>query len=815
VSRPLRIDCVGGGPGGLYFALLMKKADPRHQVRVFERNRPDDTFGFGVVFSDQTMVGLAEADTKAFGAITDHLVHWDDIAVYYGGEVITSTGHGFSGMSRHTLLRVLQTQASAAGVELVFEREVQDLETGGDADLIVASDGANSTIRRVLDGRVQTRIDVRPNRFVWLGTSKTFPAFTFYFRRNTHGLWRVHAYQYAPNASTFIVECREETWTSAGLQEASEEDTVRYLEDLFAEELEGHRLIANKSIWRQFPTIQVTPWSTDRVVLIGDAAHTAHFSVGSGTRLAMEDAVALRDALSDALADTGADTASGIRAALATYEASRRPQVESLQRAAQASLQWFEDTERYMRLPPVQFAFTLLTRSLRITHEELRLRDPAFVARLDAFVECEAMRQIGMPATEARNARSRITEAPNSITQSRNSITQSPNHALQSPNRAITQSRNAAPPMFTPFRLRELIIPNRVVVSPMCQYVADDGTVGDWHVVHLGSRAIGGAGLVMAEMTDVSRDARISVGCAGLYQPVHAAAWQRVVDFIHRETPAKVGIQLGHAGRKGATQKLWEGDNEPLEASAQWPIVSASPIPYFPDRSPVPREMTRGDMDDAIEDYVRATQLATKADFDLLEIHMAHGYLLASFISPLTNTRSDEYGGTLANRMRFPLEVFDACRRVWPAERPMSARISAVDWAPGGLEPADAVEVARLLHVRGCDIVDVSAGQTIPDQRPVYGRLFQTPFADRIRHEVGIHTMAVGNISSYMDVNTIIAAGRADLCLLARAHLFDPYWTRHAAYMQNYPLPWPDPYRSVERYQPRFEFRFSGKDERS
>jgi anthraniloyl-CoA monooxygenase len=369
--------------------------------------------------------------------------------------------------------------------------------------------------------------------------------------------------------------------------------------------------------------------------------------------------------------------------------------------------------------------------------------------------------------------------------------------------------------MFTPFRLRDLVIPNRVVVSPMCQYVADDGTVGDWHVVHLGSRAIGGAGLVMAEMTDVSRDARISVGCAGLYQPAHAAAWKRVVDFIHHETPAKVGIQLGHAGRKGATQKLWEGDNEPLEPDAQWPIVSASPIPYFPDRSPVPREMTRADMDDAIADYVQATQLAIKAGFDLLEIHMAHGYLLASFISPLTNTRSDEYGGTLAGRMRFPLEVFDACRRVWPAERPISARISAVDWAPGGLEPADAVEVARLLHVHGCDIVDVSAGQTIPDQRPVYGRLFQTPFADRIRHEVGIHTMAVGNISSYMDVNTIVAAGRADLCLLARAHLFDPYWTRHAAFMQNYPLPWPDPYRSVERYQPRFEFKFSGKDERS
>jgi len=469
--------------------------------------------------------------------------------------------------------------------------------------------------------------------------------------------------------------------------------------------------------------------------------------------MAMEDAVALRDAL----------VGDGLRA----YEAARRPQVESLQRAAQASLQWFEDTERYMNLEPVQFTFSLLTRSLRITHEDLRQRDPAFLARVDDFIANAARKHCGTAGT------------------------------------------NAPPPMFTPFCLRELVIPNRVVVSPMCQYVADDGMVSDWHVVHLGSRAIGGAGLVMAEMTDVSRDARISHGCAGLYRDEHATAWKRVVDFVHRESPAKIGIQLGHAGRKGATKKLWEGDNEPLEDGG-WPIVSASPIPYFPGRSPVPREMTRTDMDEAVADYARAAELARDAGFDLLEIHMAHGYLLASFISPLTNTRDDEYGGCLENRMRFPLEVFRACRALWPAEKPMSARISAVDWAPGGMEPEHAVEVARLLKAHGCDVVDVSAGQTVPDQRPVYGRLFQTPFADRIRHDVGIATMAVGNISSYMDVNTIIAAGRADLCLLARAHLFDPYWTRHAAYMLGYPLPWPDPYKSVERYNPRFEFKFTG-----
>ncbi len=754
----MRIVCVGGGPGGLYFAGLMKKTDPRHHVRVIERNRPDDTFGFGVVFSDATMAGIAAADSEAFRGIGRHLVHWDDIEVNYRGERITSTGHGFSGMSRHTLLRVLQEQACAAGVDVLFERDVASLDAFADADLVVAADGANSTVRHLLRDRVQTTIDLRANRFVWLGTTKPFPAFTFYFKRDDHGLWRVHAYQYAPGRSTFIVECREDTWRAAGLERAAEEDTAAFLERLFAEELDGHRLMTNRSIWRQFPTIRTEPWSSDRVVLLGDAAHTAHFSVGSGTRMAMEDAVALRDALAEH---------DEIAAALRAYEARRRPQVESLQRAAQASLQWFEDTERYTTLTPIQFTFSLLTRSLRITHEDLRARDPKFLERVDAFVAREAEQQSG------------------------------------------AEVGGTPPPMFTPFRLRTLVLTNRVIVSPMCQYLAEDGTIGDWHLVHLGSRALGGAGLVMAEMTDVSREARISPWCAGLYKPEHAAAWKRVVDFVHRETPAAIGVQLGHAGRKGATQRLWEGDNEPL-AEGGWPLISASPIPYFADRSVVPREMTRADMDCAVADFARAAGLARDAGFDLLEIHMAHGYLLASFISPLTNTRTDEYGGTLANRMRLPLEVFDACRKVWPDEKPMSVRISAVDWAPGGMEPNDAVEVARLLKAHGCDVVDVSAGQTVADQQPVYGRLFQTPFADRIRHEVGIKTMAVGNISSYMDVNTIIAAGRADLCVLARAHLFDPYWTRHAAWMLGYPLPWPDPYKSMERYTPRFEFRFTG-----
>ena len=758
----MRIVCVGGGPGGLYFAVLMKKADPRHEIRVIERNRPDDTFGFGVVFSDATMAAVADADSEAYRGIARHLVHWDDIEVHYRGERITSTGHGFSGMSRHTLLRVLQEQACAAGIDLLFEREITSLAEVRDADLAVAADGLNSTARRLLGDRIRTTIDVRPNRFVWLGTTKPFPAFTFYFKNDSHGLWRVHAYQYGPEQSTFIVECGEATWKAAGMDRASEQQTADFLEGLFAEELDGHQLMTNRSIWRQFPTVRVEPWWSDQVVLLGDAAHTAHFSVGSGTRMAMEDAVALRDCL---VHDTD------VRSALRSYEARRRPQVESLQRAAQASLQWFEDTERYMSLDPVQFTFSLLTRSLRITHEDLRVRDPAFLARVDESVARDAERQVGRSVGAGR--------------------------------------RGLPPPMFTPFRLRDLVLPNRVVVSPMCQYVADDGTIGDWHLVHLGSRAMGGAGLVMAEMTDVSREARISPWCAGLYRPEHAAAWKRIVEFVHRETPAAIGVQLGHAGRKGATQRLWEGDNEPL-AEGGWPLVSASPIPYFADRSSVPREMTRADMNCAIAAFADAAGLARDAGFDLLEVHMAHGYLLASFISPLTNTRADEYGGSLDNRMRFPLEVFDACRSVWPDEKPMSVRISAVDWMPGGMEPDDAVAVARMLKAHGCDIVDVSAGQTVPDQRPVYGRLFQTPFADRIRHQVGMATMAVGNISSYMDVNTIVAAGRADLCVLARAHLFDPYWTRHAAWMLGYPLPWPDPYKSVELYNPRFEFRFTG-----
>lgn len=794
----MRILVVGGGPSGLYFAILMKRADPSNEVLVLERNRPDDTFGFGVVFSDATIVEVESADPGTYAAITDHFVHWDDIDVHYGGDVVRSTGHGFSGMSRQTLLTVLQDQARALGVELRFETEVEGFvdadaapaaaadQAGSvalvrvdgavpavgkgpargwvdaaDWDLVVAADGVNSRVRELRADRFEPTFDWRPNRFVWLGTTKPFPAFTFYFRENAHGLWRVHAYQYEPGHSTFIVECTEEAWVASGMDGATEEETLAYCEALFTEELAGHRLTGNRSVWRSFPTIRCAKWYAENVVLLGDAVHTAHFSIGSGTRLGMIDAIALRAALR---------TEASVPAALAAYEADRKPAVESLQRAAQASLEWFEATERYMDLAPIQFAFTLLTRSLRITHEDLRVRDPGFLARLDAWVADEAERQsgVGLPR------------------------------------------RPPPPPMFTPFRLRDLVVPNRVVVSPMCQYTAVDGTVGDWHMQHLGSRAVGGAGMVYAEMTDVSAEARISPGCAGLYRPEHVGAWKRIVDFVHGHTDAKIAMQLGHAGRKGATKSIWEGDNEPLERGG-WDIVSASPIPYFPGRSQTPCELGREQMETIVADYVRATEYAVEAGFDLLEIHMAHGYLLASFISPLTNERTDAYGGSLANRMRFPLEVFDACRSAWPEERPMSVRVSAVDWAPGGVGPDDTVEVARMLAAHGCDVVDVSSGQTVPYQRPVYGRLYQTPFADRVRQEVGVSTMAVGNISSWMDVNTIVAAGRADLCLIARAHLFDPYWTRHAAHMLGWPLPWPDQYSSVSRYTPRFEFHFGGE----
>ncbi len=748
----MNIVAIGGGPAALYFGILMKKADPAHAITIIERNQLDDTFGFGVVFSDATQNNLAAADPATYDAMASQFAHWDNIDVHYRDQVITSSGHGFSGLSRRALLAVLGRRCKELGVCVEVGTEVDDPVAYRGADLLLGADGFNSVVRKRYAALFQPTMDERPNRFVWLGTTRPFPAFTFYFKHDKHGLWRVHAYQYEQGHSTFIVEATEATWRSARLDRASEDDTVAFCERLFSEELRGHRLLKNRSLWRHFITVRNAAWSHENVVLVGDAAHTAHFSVGSGTKLAIEDAIALAAAL---------QREPDVPAALAAYEAERRPAVESLQRAAQVSLQWFEDTERYMDLEPLQFAFNLLTRSLRITHDNLKVRDPKFVASVDRWFAAGVENQSG------------ITLPPSPV----------------------------PPPMFTPFRLRDLLLVNRVVVSPMCQYCAEDGMPNEWHLVHLGSRAVGGAGLVFSEMTDVSREGRISPGCTGMYKPEHVAAWQRIVDFVHMNSDAKIAMQLGHAGRKASTQRMWEGMDEPLP-DGNWPIISASPLPYYP-HSQVPKEMSRADMDEVKDDFVRAAKMSHEAGFDLLELHFAHGYLLASFISPLTNTRTDAYGGSLKNRMRFPLEVFDAVRSVWPHRKPMSVRISAVDWAPGGMQPADAVEVARLLKAHECDITDVSAGQTVADAKPQYGRQFQTPFADRIRHEVGIATMAVGNISSYQDVNTILAAGRADLCVLARAHLWDPYWTRHAAYEQGYALAWPDPYATLNKYRPR------------
>jgi anthraniloyl-CoA monooxygenase len=749
----VKIVSVGGGPAGLYFAILMKKADPSHDVTVLERNRADDTFGFGVVFSDATLDNFAEADAPTHAQITQAFAHWDDIDIHYDGQVLTSTGHGFSGMSRQTLLDILQRRCAELGVTLQFQTEVPDPEVFADADLVVGADGVNSTVRAWHAEHFRPEIDWGWSRFVWLGTTFPYSAFTFMFKKDAHGLWRVHAYRYNATHSTFILETTEDTWRKAGLDAATEDDTIAFTERLFARELDGHRILKNRSLWRSFPTVRNGRWHHGHVVLIGDAAHTAHFSIGSGTKLAMEDAIALAGALA---------TRESVPAALAAYETDRRPQVESTQRAARMSLAWFEQAERYHgRLEPLQFAFNLLTRSLRITHENLKLRDAKFVETVDGWFAEQASLQSGITVP---------TKPP-------------------------------PPPMFTPLRLREMVLANRVVVSPMCQYSAEDGTVDDWHLVHLGSRALGGAGLVITEMTDVSREGRITPACAGMYRPEHATAWRRVVAFVHRYSGAKIGLQLAHAGRKGSTRRLWEGEDQPLD-DGNWPLIAASALPYFP-HSQVPREMTRGDMDQVRDDFVRAAGMAEHAGFDMLELHFAHGYLLASFLSPLTNVRTDNYGGGLVNRARYPLEVFDAVRAVWPAARPISVRISATDWAEGGFGPGDAVQLSAMLKVHGADVVNVSSGQTVPYQQPKYGRLYQTPFSELIRAETGLPTMAVGTISTYADVNSILAAGRADLCVLARAHLYDPYWTRHAAFEQGYELPWPDQYASLRTFTPR------------
>jgi len=750
----MKITCIGGGPAGLYFALLMKKRNRANQVTVIERNRPYDTFGWGVVFSDQTLQNLRAADESSAQEILDAFSHWDDIEVNIRGHRIRSSGHGFCGIGRKRLLNILQLRCDDLGVQLEFEHNVLD-DAQIDADLIIASDGLNSVIRNKYAQAYQPDVDLRKCRFVWLGTHKVFEAFTFAFEQTESGWFQAHAYRFDRNTSTFIVEAPEEVWAAAGLDRMEKEESIAFCEKLFARHLGGNALMSNaghlrgSSQWIRFPRVVCRSWVHHNgrapVVLMGDAAHTAHFSIGSGTKLAFEDAIDLANSIDAHPGD--------LQAALRQYESVRSVEVLRIQNAARNSTEWFENVERYVDLPPDQFAYSLLTRSQRISHENLRLRDRRWVEHYEDWLAACSGAQRGPGQQSIR-------------------------------------------PMFTPFKLRELTVPNRVVVSPMAQYSCVDGTPGDFHLVHLGARAMGGAGLVFCEMTCVSPDARITPACPGLYKPEHAAAWKRVVDFVHGQTPAKIAMQLGHAGPKGSTRVMWDGIDLPLE-EGNWPLISASPEQYLPEVSQWSREMTRADMDRVKADFVRAAQMAEEAGFDWLELHCAHGYLLSSFLSPLTNQRKDAYGGSLENRLRYPIEVFEALRAVWPAHKPMSVRISAHDWVPGGNTDDDAVEIARRFKAARADLIDVSSGQVSKEEKPVYGRMWQTPFADRIRNQVGIATMAVGAITDADQVNSIIAAGRADLCAVARPHLANPAWTlTEAAKIGYVDVEWPRQYRA-------------------
>jgi len=747
----MRITSIGGGPAGLYSSILLKKAFPDAEVRILERNRPDDTFGWGVVFSAETLSHFRDQDAESYDEITRQFIYWDDIETYYGDTCVRSTGHGFCGMSRKRLLQILQARCLELGVEIDFEREVTCLADVGPSDLILAADGINSVIREEFADHFQPSLDWRECKFSWLGTTLPMDAFTFIFKENEHGLFQVHAYPFEDGLGTFIVECREETWARAGLDKADEAATIAYFEELFAENLDGHKLLANRSVWRTFPTVKNTTWCHDNVVIMGDAAHTAHFSIGSGTKLAMEDAIALTKAFVEHGTD---DIPAGLRA----YEDARWVDVAKLQKTAQTSLEWFEHSGRYMQQHPLQFSFNLMTRSKAITFDNLGLRDETLVTRVrDWWWEQE----VDGPAADWR--------APDG-------------HAPQ--------------PMFAPLRLRELELPNRVVVSPMCQYSAVDGVVDDWHLVHLGSRAIGGAGLVITEMTDVSPEGRITLGCAGLWNDAQEAAWTRVVDFVHARSAARIGIQLAHAGRKASCNLPWEGD-DPLKNADAWEALGPSALP-FDSNWPTPRAMDRGDMDKVVADFTSATERALRAGFDLVEVHMAHGYLLSSFLSPASNQRTDEYGGSLENRMRFPLEVLDAVRAAWPDERPISVRISATDWLDdpaAGTTPEESVAIARALGEHGCDLVDVSTGGNTPASRPGFGRMYQVSFAEQIRAETGMRVMAVGAIAGPDHCNTILAAGRADLCAMARPHLENPAIVLGASSTyEHYNQWWPNQY---------------------
>ncbi|MET8164893.1 bifunctional salicylyl-CoA 5-hydroxylase/oxidoreductase [Streptomyces sp. NPDC005329] len=741
---PRRIAIIGGGPGGLYAAALLQRLDPAREITLWERNAPDDTFGFGVVLSDETLGGIEHADPQVYAALQRDFVRWDDIDIVRRSSRHTCTGHGFAALGRHRLLEILHERCRSLGVDLRFRTEAPDpARLAEEYDLVIAADGVHSTTRETYARVFRPRVTAHRCRYIWLAADFAFDAFRFEIAETSHGVMQLHGYPYAADSSTVIVEMREEVWRATGFDELDEQESVERCAKIFADALGGRSLKSNHSTWTTFATVVNERWSHGNVVLLGDAAHTAHFSIGSGTKLAVEDALALAACLHEH---------PDLPTALTAYEEERKPVVASTQRAARASLEWFENIGLYLDQPPRGFAFNLLTRSRRVTHDNLRLRDPHFTEAVE--------REFGCPP--------------------------------------------GTPPMFTPFRLRGLTLRNRVVVSPMDMYSAPDGLPGDFHLVHLGARALGGAALVMTEMVCVSPEGRITPGCTGLYTDRQSDAWRRVTDFVHDRAPdTAIGVQLGHSGRKGSTKPMWEGMDEPLP-DGNWPLVAASPLPYKPGGQR-PGELTTARLADIREEFATAAERAARSGFDLLELHCAHGYLLSGFLSPLTNRRTDAYGGSLARRLRFPLEVFDAVRAVWPTERPMTVRISATDWAEGGTSADDAVEIARAFAAHGADAIDVSTGQVVAEERPEFGRSYQTPFADRIRHELGVPVIAVGAISSWDDVNSLVLAGRTDLCALARPHLYDPNWTLHAAVEQGYTGPgadWPAPYRAGSR-QPR------------
>ena len=747
----MRIVCLGGGPAGLYFSILMKKASPVCDITVIERNQPDSTFGWGIVFSDKTMDGFREDDPQVVMEIERNFHHWDDVDVFFKGRRIVSGGHGFAGIGRLKLLQIFQARARDLGVKLMFETEFKDPDDyARDYDLVIGADGVNSITRSKYESHFNPRIDVRKNRFIWLGTKIRLDAFTFAFKETPWGWFNLHAYQFNEEWATFIVETPEDTWLKAGIDQMDPDQSIAFCEELFADMLKGARLVSNarhlrgSAVWLKFNRVLCERWFKDNIVLLGDAAHTAHFTIGSGTKLAMEDAAALVKVMNSIEGD--------VPTRLARYQSEREIEALKLQSAARNRMTWFENVERYVDLEPEQFAFAVLTGSQRVGHANQKLRDHAYTDGFDRWYAAKC----GLPGAAAI--------AP-------------------------------VPPMFTPFSLRGMTLANRVVVSPMCTYSAVDGLPTDFHLVHYGSRGLGGAALIVTEMTCVSADARITPGCAGIWNDSQQAAWQRIVGFIHSNGSTKVSLQIGHAGRKGSTRLAWDAIDMPLQ-SGGWPLLAPSPLAYIEGTSQTPKQMDRADMDRVKADFVAATQRAASAGFDMIEFHAAHGYLMSSFISPLTNRRGDEYGGSLENRCRYPLEVFRAMREAWPAEKPMSVRISAHDWVAGGITPDDSVDVARLFRDAGADIIHVSSGQVSKEEAPVFGRMFQVPFSDQIRNELDVPTIAVGNIFEADHVNTIIAAGRADLCALARPHLADPAWTLHAAAEQGYKeMPWPKQYQ--------------------